>query len=67
MIQLEVQYSKNYLKFFTIENKNKNKKHRKETTKVMLKIKKICVSYIYTEYLLYLQSNASRSFFATMY
>ena len=33
----------------------------------MPEIEKICILYIYREYLLCLQSNASRNFFAKMY
>ena len=36
--------------------------HRKGTAKATPKIEKICILYIYREYLLCLQSNASDSF-----
>ena len=38
------------------------KKHRKGTAKATLKTEKICILYIYREYLFYLQSNGSSSF-----
>ena len=38
------------------------KYHRKRTAKATPKIEKICILYIYREYLLCLQSNASGSF-----
>ena len=41
------------------------KQHRKGTVKVTLKIRNICVLYIYREYLLCLQSNASGKFLKT--
>ena len=60
---MEVQCSKNYFKFFfTARSRSFWKKHRKGTAKATPKNKKICILYIYREYLLYLQCSASGSF-----
>ena len=48
--------------FFTTSSWSFWKKHRKGTASARPKIEKICILYIYREYLLYLQSNASGRF-----
>ena len=48
--------------FFTTRSWSFWKKRRKETAKATPQTEKICILYIYREYLLYLQSNASGSF-----
>ena len=41
------------------------KKHRKGGAKATPKIEKLCILHVYREYLLWLHSNASRSFLQT--
>ena len=63
-MQKEVQCSKNYFRIFLPQEfgafgNDIKKEPQKQTTP---KIEKICILYIYREYLLYLQSNPSGSF-----
>ena len=62
-MQIEVQCSKTYFKvFFPQEAGAFQNNIEKEPQKPHPKSKKICTLYIYIEYLLCLQSNASGSF-----
>ena len=62
-IQIEVQCSKSYFKIFLPQEGGAfGNNIEKEPQKSRQKLKKICVLYIYREYFLYLQSNASGSF-----
>ena len=61
-MQIEVQCSKNYFYIFLPQNAGAFGKHRKGTAEITPKIEKICILYVYREYLLCLQSNASGSF-----
>ena len=67
LTQIEVQCSKNYFKIFLPLEARTFGNNRKEPTQATPNIEKIYILYIYTEYLICLQSNASGSFFAKMY
>ena len=66
LIQIEVPCCKNYFNFLFFlpqEAGTFGNNIEKELQKPCLKLKKICILYIYRKYLLCLQSNASGSFF----
>ena len=48
--------------FFTTRSWSFWKQHRKRSVKTMRKIEKVCILYIYREYLISLQSNTSGRF-----
>ena len=62
----KVQCSRNYFKIFLPQEVGAFGNNReKEPQNARPKLKKICILYIYREYLLCLQSNASDSFLQT--
>ena len=67
-MQIKLQCCKNYFKFFLPQEAGDfGSDIEKEPQKSCPKLRKICILYIYREYLICLQSNVSGSFFAKMY
>ena len=64
-IQIETQCIKNYFKIFYRKKLELLEKHRKRTPEATPKIEKKYLLNIYREYLFYMQSNVSGSFFQT--
>ena len=63
LIEIDVQYSKNYFKIFLPQEAGAfGNNIEKEPQKLRPNLKKICILHIFREYLLCLQSNASDSF-----